>query len=97
MEFLVKLTPHLPDTLTEDELADLFKRERARGSGFLKEGKMRRMWRLTKALVELHGGSLDLQSEVDVGTAITVRFPAKRIVWGIVGNTVAEKTRIGVE
>jgi muconolactone D-isomerase len=46
VEFLVKLTPHLPDTLTEDELADLFKRERARGSGFLKAGKMRRMWRL---------------------------------------------------
>jgi len=31
---------------------------------------------LTKALVESHGGSLDLQSEVGVGTTITVRFPA---------------------
>ncbi len=35
---------------------------------------------LTKALVEQHGGSLDLQSEVGVGTTITVRFPAERIV-----------------
>ncbi len=35
---------------------------------------------LTKTLVELHGGSLDLQSEVGVGTTVTVRFPAERIV-----------------
>jgi len=35
---------------------------------------------LTKALVELHGGSLDLQSEVGTGTIVTVRFPAERIV-----------------
>jgi signal transduction histidine kinase len=34
---------------------------------------------LTKALVELHGGSLDLQSEVGAGTTVTVRFPASRI------------------
>ena len=36
---------------------------------------------LTKALVELHGGSLDLQSQVGVGTTATVRFPATRIVF----------------
>ncbi len=35
---------------------------------------------LTKALVEQHGGVLDLQSEVGVGTTVTVRFPAARIV-----------------
>ena len=35
---------------------------------------------LTKSLVELHGGSLNLQSEVGVGTTATVRFPAERIV-----------------
>ena len=35
---------------------------------------------LTKSWVELHGGSLDLQSEVGVGTIVTVRFPAERIV-----------------
>jgi signal transduction histidine kinase len=33
---------------------------------------------LTKALVELHGGSLDLQSEIGAGTTVTVRFPANR-------------------
>ncbi len=35
---------------------------------------------LTKALVEQHSGSLDLQSEVGVGTTVTVRCPAERIV-----------------
>ena len=35
---------------------------------------------LTKALVEMHGGHLDMQSEVGVGTTVTVRFPAERIV-----------------
>ena len=35
---------------------------------------------LTKSLAEMHGGSLDLQSEVGVGTTVTVRFPAKRVV-----------------
>ena len=35
---------------------------------------------LTTALTELHGGSLDLQSEVGVGTTVTVRFPAERIL-----------------
>jgi len=33
---------------------------------------------LTKALAELHGGSLDLCSEVGVGTTVTVCFPAER-------------------
>ena len=35
---------------------------------------------LTKSLVEQHGGALDLQSKVGVGTTVTVRFPAERIV-----------------
>ena len=35
---------------------------------------------LTKALVEDHSGSFDLQSEVGVGTTVTVRFPAERII-----------------
>ena len=35
---------------------------------------------ITKSLVEMHGGSLDLQSKVGVGTTVTVRFPAERIV-----------------
>jgi signal transduction histidine kinase len=34
---------------------------------------------LSKGLVELHGGYLDLQSQVGVGTTVTVRFPATRI------------------
>ena len=35
---------------------------------------------LTKLLVELHGGSLNLHSQVGVGTTVTVQFPAERIV-----------------
>ena len=35
---------------------------------------------LSKALVELHGGRLDLESEVGVGTTVTVRFRVERIV-----------------
>jgi signal transduction histidine kinase len=35
---------------------------------------------LIKAFIELHGGTMDLQSEVGVGTTVTVRFPAERIV-----------------
>ena len=33
---------------------------------------------LTKALVELHGGTLELQSQPGVGTTVTARFPAER-------------------
>ncbi len=35
---------------------------------------------LAKSLVELHGGSLDLQSDLGIGTTVTIRFPAVRIV-----------------
>jgi signal transduction histidine kinase len=33
---------------------------------------------LAKSLAELHGGELELQSELDVGTTVTIRFPATR-------------------
>jgi signal transduction histidine kinase len=33
---------------------------------------------LTKSLVELHGGALVIESELGVGTTVTVTFPAKR-------------------
>ena len=48
---------------------------------------------LTKALVELHGGSLGLQSEVGVGTTVTVRFPAERIVSKTANMSPAEQIR----
>ncbi len=35
---------------------------------------------LAKSLAEMHGGSLDLQSEEGAGTTVTVRFPEERIV-----------------
>ena len=34
---------------------------------------------LSRSLAEMHGGSLDLQSQLGVGTTVTVRFPAERI------------------
>ncbi len=37
---------------------------------------------LTKSLAEMHGGSFDLQSKPGVGTTVTLRFPAERIVGG---------------
>jgi two-component system cell cycle sensor histidine kinase PleC len=37
---------------------------------------------LTKALVELHSGILDLQSKPGVGTVVTVIFPPDRVVKG---------------
>ncbi len=33
---------------------------------------------LVKAMIELHGGTLELDSEVDVGTTVTIRFPPER-------------------
>ena len=35
---------------------------------------------LAKALVELHSGSFDLQSKPGIGTTVTMRFPAERVV-----------------
>jgi len=35
---------------------------------------------LTKALVELHGGTLDLESELGNGTTVSLTFPAARVV-----------------
>lgn len=41
---------------------------------------------LAAELVEMHGGSLELGSELGVGTTVTVRFPADRIVQMIHGE-----------
>jgi signal transduction histidine kinase len=35
---------------------------------------------LVKAIMGLHGGTLDLKSEVGVGTTVTVVFPRERMV-----------------
>ncbi len=34
---------------------------------------------LSRALAELHGGSLEIDSEIDVGTRVVVRFPSSRV------------------
>jgi signal transduction histidine kinase len=35
---------------------------------------------LSKSLAEMHGGSLDIQSQIDVGTTVTLRFPSERVI-----------------
>lgn len=35
---------------------------------------------LVKSLIELHGGTLDLRSELDVGTTVTLCFPPQRVL-----------------
>ncbi len=35
---------------------------------------------LAGSLVDLHGGTLDIESELDVGTTVTVRFPTERVI-----------------
>ena len=35
---------------------------------------------IVRHIIEMHGGTLDLQSEVGVGTVVTVGFLAERIV-----------------
>ena len=35
---------------------------------------------LTKRLVEAHGATFDLKSEIAVGTVVTIAFPADRLV-----------------
>jgi PAS domain S-box-containing protein len=36
---------------------------------------------LTRSLIELHGGTFDLESEVDRGTTVTAIFPKERVVY----------------
>jgi signal transduction histidine kinase len=35
---------------------------------------------LSKSLTELHGGTLEIESEPGVGAAITIRFPPERAI-----------------
>lgn len=34
---------------------------------------------LARRLVELHGGTLEIESQIDVGTTVTLRFPSERV------------------
>ncbi len=36
---------------------------------------------LAKSLVEMHGGTMQIDSEIGVGTTVTVQFPAERVVY----------------
>jgi signal transduction histidine kinase len=35
---------------------------------------------LTKGLMDIHGGTMEINSKLDVGTAVTLKFPPERVV-----------------
>jgi signal transduction histidine kinase len=43
---------------------------------------------LTKCLVELHGGTINLESQLRAGTTVTITFPPERLV-NLAGRRVA--------
>ena len=49
---------------------------------------------LSKALIEQHGGSLDLQSQLGVGTTATVRLPIDRVVEGAQNDVLKARARL---
>jgi len=49
---------------------------------------------LSKMLVELHGGTLDLQSQVGVGTTVSVRLPPERAVEIAASNAIADGAQL---
>jgi signal transduction histidine kinase len=46
---------------------------------------------LSKGFVELHGGSLEIESTPGVGTTATLRFPAERVVQASDDETAAAR------
>ncbi len=36
---------------------------------------------LSRSLIEMHGGTLTLESEIGFGTRVTIRLPAHRVQW----------------
>ncbi len=56
------------------------------------EGSMQRSYEgtglglpLSDRLMELHGGSLSIESTLGEGTTVTLEFPASRVIWPVVG------------
>ncbi len=65
------------------------------------EGSMQRTYEgtglglpLSDRLMELHGGSLSIESTLGEGTTVTLEFPAKRVIWPVVGID-SESARAG--
>ncbi len=49
---------------------------------------------LSDRLMELHGGSLSIESVLGEGTTVTLEFPADRVIWPVTGAE-AETARAG--
>ncbi|MCH8111407.1 MAG: hypothetical protein IH905_05550, partial [Proteobacteria bacterium] len=45
---------------------------------------------LTKSLIEMHGGEIEIDSTVGVGTAVTVRYPANRVCRSAVNGEILQ-------
>ncbi len=68
--------------IPESELAHIFEPFRYRSNALVsrvKEGTGLGL-SICKRLAEMHGGTIEIQSRIDRGTKVTVRFPANRVV-----------------
>jgi PAS domain S-box-containing protein len=52
---------------------------------------------LIKSLIEMHGGTIELESELGDGTIVTVRFPAERVLHRPAGPTSDDDRRAAAE
>lgn len=47
---------------------------------------------ICNSLMELHGGTLEIESELGIGTTVTVRFPPERTIDDEINRTLSDLT-----
>ncbi len=68
--------------IPEDDLPRILEPfEQVHGSSDLSHEGVGLGLHLTKSLVEMHGATIEIDSVVDEGTTVTVRFPVERVIW----------------